>query len=834
MGFLNRYKLLAACLLLVCALFLAAQAEPAVTVAAEMGYEHTITYLSAMPLRVRLKNAGTDAELTVAVNLYRNRQEYDRYEYPVFLAGGAETALTLPVSITYKQPAYTVEVLADGQTVAQADVRPQKVMAPDTLLVGVLSDQPQALRTLNINETNDPMMRGETWQTLVLDAATFPDRYELLRAFRILAVDGFDIATLSENQHEALSRWLREGGIVLVGGGASASVSGRGFMAYTGVMMGMPAPVSQVEKALESALAEGSFALKSQPGRGGSVLVSSLSGSRNAVAMLGGKPLIDRCPVGQGVVYTAGFSLGDAALNAWSGMSGYWQRLLLTCDRTRYQGVITALQNYQDTYNSNGYVDTWLLRQMPMENPDSVWLIVGLTAAFLVLGGIGGYLLLRRFDKREWLWLAAPALCLLCAVLTLTLSRGMQLRKPAAAAYAVVAVGTDGQTKTNIMAGVASSERTPMRISGGAGETLSLGSLDYGYYEDDEEAEKAAPKLRYTYAYGEPMTITLPAAAAWEVHTLFAEPAQSVACPVSATIWWEQDGLHGEIVNGSDLTLDAGYVFTNQGFCPVPALQPGARHAFSILENPERTATGDSVTAYPGEIVPGGYAETYSIVSSALYPNGYDAAVSGEMAFKRNMIESCQGKWNQRAAFHYVAFSDQVPRPQLLINGENVGRMAYNAVIDTEIAYQAVGADGLVRLNRGMIPAYSAELNGQGKPASISQSLQDYTYFALRDEPALCFALGECAAIDLESLTIDQAQFTCESYGAKPRLYLYNAPAGSWLEIAYSALPAAIDGDTLRACLDEDGRLYLRLMPGTGGANSEIYNPALTLEGRML
>ncbi|MBQ7520641.1 MAG: hypothetical protein IJU12_09990, partial [Clostridia bacterium] len=231
-------RFLMACALCVLLLTCAAWAE--ISLEAELGYENTVTYIRAMPLRVVLKNDGADEDLTVAVNVSRNDRQYDRYEYPVFLAGGAEMRLTLPINITYKQAAFTVEALSGGEAVASVSVKPQKTVSPDTLLVGLLSSQPQSMRYLNINPSSDALMRGETWQTLALDAATFPDTVELLRAFPILAIEDFDLSTLSDRQRTAFDQWLRQGGIVLAGGGSSGISTFRGLMAYTGILTGTP------------------------------------------------------------------------------------------------------------------------------------------------------------------------------------------------------------------------------------------------------------------------------------------------------------------------------------------------------------------------------------------------------------------------------------------------------------------------------------------------------------------------------------------------------------------------------------------------------------------
>ncbi|MBQ9196583.1 MAG: hypothetical protein IJ157_05000 [Clostridia bacterium] len=834
----NWLKASAACLCCALLLLCGASALADIAVEAEIGYENTVTYLVDMPLRVRLRNDGADAALTVAVNLTRSQYEYDRYEYPVALAGGAEMTLTLPVNISFKQASYTVEVLEGDRIAASCEIKPQKTLSPDTLLVGLLGSAPQDMRYLNINASSDTLTRGEIWQTLALDAATFPENVQLMRAFRILAVDGFDVTTLSADQQAALRQWLREGGIVIVGGGASASVSGKGFYSVTGIQAQALRQALGVDRALAGALEAGAYAMSAKDGISGPVMLSGLSGAAHAVATLEGETLIDRCPVESGVVYTCAFSLSERPLSGWSGLSGYWQRLLLTFDRGMYQRIVTKLQNYYDR-GDNLYVDSWLLRQLPLDNPDPVALTVGLIAGFIALAGVGSYLILKKLDRREWMWVTVPALSLISAVVTLAISGGMRLNRPAAASYSILRVDDAGNADAVIMTGVAASGSAPLRVAVEGAEDLRPNGGDYGYYVDDDgQAEAAQPRLRFTYTYGDTASLTLPKASAWEVQLLTMKPAQKPDCPVSASVWWEEDGLHGEIVNASDITLSSGFVLTGLGYCSVPELLPGARHSFAILENPERKADPNMVEIYEGELISdtAGYVGIYSVMEAAVWPEYHGSGRENGDADRlrlRSMLDACRNGWGEYNVFHYVAFSDQLPQPAFSVNGEKVTRTAFETAIDVKLSYRAVGQGGIVRLTRGMIPAYSCDLDGDLTPRSTGEQLQDYAYFTLRDEPAICFALDESGLSSLENIEIDSARFTCEAYGGTPRVWLYDPGAGRWEELQFSGFPAAIDGDTLRRCLDGQGRLYVRLGAGAARANSEIYNPSLTLEGRV-
>ena len=827
-------RFLMACALCVLLLTCAAWAE--ISLEAELGYENTVTYIRAMPLRVVLKNDGEDEDLTVAVNVSRNDRQYDRYEYPVFLAGGAEMRLTLPINITYKQAAFTVEALSGGEAAASVSVKPQKTVSPDTLLVGLLSSQPQSMRYLNINSSSDALMRGETWQTLALDAATFPDTVELLRAFPILAIDDFDLSTLSDRQRTAFDQWLRQGGIVLAGGGSSGISTFRGLMAYTGILTGTPSKAEHLDRALISGLSQGQFAPVGQSALNGAVMLSELRGSRNAVMELNGAALLDRCAVENGVIYTAAFSLSERPLSAWSGMNGFWQRVLLTFDQTLYQQVVRRIQNYYDT-GDNAYVDSWLLRKLPMENPDSVLLVVLLIGGFVVLSGIGSYLILKKLDKREWMWVTVPALSLLSAVITLSLSRGMQLGRPAVAAYARIQVSESGASKSQVQAGVASAARSPLTLSVASGDSILPGNTDYGYYNDmdDEQQAEIVPTLRYTYSYGDQMTLTLPETAPWEVQTLTLTPAEERSYPIRSTVWWEGDGLHGTVENGSDLTLDPGFVITQLGFCRVPQLQPGESASFAILENPGRKADPNDYNVYEGELVKNANMGVYNIIDAAIYGprdanGGLTRPVTPEDEVRNSLIQSCSNTWGN-APFRYVTFSDQTPMPVFEMNGEPIRRRAYGAVIDVRIGYRAVSESGIVKLTPGMVPAYYAEVTAAQNPVSNGIALTD-AYFPLRDEPVLCFALGEIKDLDLHNVDLTAVSFHCESYGAQARLQLYNSSRGAWQEINYSGFPASLPAAAILESLDDAGRLFLRLTPYNAVNTGEIYNPGLSLEGR--
>ena len=417
----------------------------------------------------------------------------------------------------------------------------------------------------------------------------------------------------------------------------------------------------------------------------------------------------------------------------------------------------------------------------------------------------------------------------------------MHLNDPALAAYTVLTVDQEGHTDTVQMLGVAASARQAFRVSTADGSRVKPGN-NYAdsYYQDPEEERLQEKRLRYLYTEGETPSLTLQGGSPWSVRALRVEPASAPACPVSADIWWEEDGLHGQIVNRSDYTLDRGWVLTMSGYCSVPRLLPGQEHAFAIVKNPSRDSKDTAI--YDGELFTGYIDGIYRVMNAAVY---FEDALRGEDSYDHewmdreeqarrqrqySLLSACMNRWNGYALFHYVTFSDLLGRPELLLDGQPIRRTAYGTVVDVNMAYRVVGKGGIIRLARGMVPAYQGKLVN-GAPAFTGVRQEDYAYYPLRDEPVVCFAPGEVRGLDLAHVELTGAELYFECYGASARVLFYNASAGRWEELQPTGNLLTLTGAQAARFLDSQGRMYVRFAQA-GGTGGEVDNPVLTIEGR--
>ena len=156
----------------------------------------------------------------------------------ISVPSGAEQEFVLPFSVMYRQEIFTPEITVDGKVAEAVNITIQanQLINPSSMLVGVLSTKPRKLSAMNINAENDTEYLGEYWQTIALDADSFPDQAALLDAFGLLVIDDVDPASLSSRQQEVLKQWMEGRHVLLCSGtmAATAYFSDRTGLEITG------------------------------------------------------------------------------------------------------------------------------------------------------------------------------------------------------------------------------------------------------------------------------------------------------------------------------------------------------------------------------------------------------------------------------------------------------------------------------------------------------------------------------------------------------------------------------------------------------------------------
>jgi hypothetical protein len=340
---------------------------------------------------VDLTNLGGEVEAELVVSQPGGPgwgNQPPEYVVPLTLPAGAKKRVPIDLP-AFNGSTISVQLRAGGAKIQEQNVQ-LLGMAQDALLVGLLSDDELGIPALT--RLGGEREAASATQVARLTAATFPASGALLDQYDILALSRFDTGSMSPGQMQALESWVARGGTLLLGGGPEWK---RSFAALPPALL--PVQVTGVRDVDLAGLAAvagkpvtGKAAVSVGQPQGGEVLASS-----------GEVPLVvvDRVGSGKVIYLAADPSLEPMA--GWAGLPDMLDRLLTGRVHSEYIDG-----NNKDNMMMNA------LQQLPGLGLPSPWLLGGLLAGYLLLVGPLSYWVLKRKDRREWLWAVVPILSL--------------------------------------------------------------------------------------------------------------------------------------------------------------------------------------------------------------------------------------------------------------------------------------------------------------------------------------------------------------------------------------------------------------------------------------
>jgi hypothetical protein len=387
-------------------LWLAAAALIASSVVAQDGPELSIRHAAGgvhrpggtLALAVRLHNdSAVDTVLRI---------EYDSTPHVLFrrveLPAGTRKALTFYIDGAGYESVYDVVVKRDasGAELGEVQITSRPLLAEQTA-VGIVGDH-----SLGFGD----LAASDAYQPAFLRPGDLPSRVAGLRALDVIAWVDPRPADLRPEQAEALTRWVDEGGILLLAVDETwLDLSSGVLERWTSVRARAPVPVSRLDALGRAA---GSVLPPFDPPQ--SVVALEPRGAtvwlRDEPGVLG---TIERR--GRGRVVVFGVNPSRVPLSSWNGWAALWIALL---DATGYEPHPSedpqpdVRAQTLDVRREAGA----LLTSEHEVRPPSRGLLLLLFALYLAAIGPLDYLLLRRKGKLAWTWITLPLIVGLVAL----------------------------------------------------------------------------------------------------------------------------------------------------------------------------------------------------------------------------------------------------------------------------------------------------------------------------------------------------------------------------------------------------------------------------------
>ncbi|NGZ76001.1 hypothetical protein [Saccharibacillus alkalitolerans] len=266
-------------------------------------------------------------------------------------------------------------------------------------IVGVLASDPDTMNFLSLLQSS-----GQTISVVPLEADDIGGNPMLLDGLDVLVLNDFASDTLSEEQLGAIRTWVERGGSLLLGGGAGYAKTAAGLEDLS------PVEVSGGTESVSAAPLAGGGGGKALPA-GSSLTAAKASAKAEASVRYssGGLPLIASMPVQAGRVWYSAYDLSLAPLSSWAGSADLWGKLL-TSDLSAATAVGGGVA--VPSFSSNYYNLSYALDYFPSLHMPKLSVLVWLLLIYVVIAAPILYLILRKFDKREWAWVLIPLIAI--------------------------------------------------------------------------------------------------------------------------------------------------------------------------------------------------------------------------------------------------------------------------------------------------------------------------------------------------------------------------------------------------------------------------------------
>ena len=516
----------------------------------------------SVPIRGTITNKGKafHGELQIKSYVYQDvdldYQEYVLYSKKMDLTEGAREAIDMEAVMGTVAKHLEVTLVAEtGETVFRKNVA-VKALPPDTLAIGVLSDQPEQMRYLSVLEKN---MSAYKTKVLFFDENSFPTSEEVMKNFSVIILDDVDTSELQQKQKNALADWLQGGGLLGLGTGPHSSRVLGGLDFLEDVSIGTGTTIHSLE------LAQGDSITLSVP----MDIAEIRKDNAEPVWTNGDTVLLDEIQVGAGKVLVHRFALGLAPFGDLPQAGTILGAIYESYGKDSWAGHRESM----DAGMSGRPVASFFVRIPSMEN-GPMYLIFGVILVYILLVGPVLYYVLKKKDWQRKGWGIIPISALICTGVIFLISR--------VSGYHDSIVQTTSFTKMKQGAEIGNAQVGINFMSPKKGDVVFSGEGMTDFYVPDanhnwsyRRMDNHTERCLYKLDMKEPPEITFYNKGIWEKSQLQTDAVVQLGGTIESDVHLDGDICKGTVTNHTTVDFSDAYLDINGFFLPLGSLPAG-------------------------------------------------------------------------------------------------------------------------------------------------------------------------------------------------------------------------------------------------------------------
>lgn len=529
-----------------------------IEITVEYGFDGRYKIGNNIPIFIEVKNGNNDIEGELQIKIPIAQNQYNIYSQTINLP--KESKKDFIIAIPFVEVSNEIEVIIEqkNKQLSSKKVRIENGrLLQNQKLVGILSDDFSSLSYFNKikiegNDTNKGVSNSNNIEldmvSVKLTKDNIGENYKALDALDILVIDNFDTSSLSKNQYEAIKEWVESGKMLVIGTGSNYSKTLSLFKDDF-----INAKIVGTETKRLNSLNEyiNNYSIEALNKE---VLNINI---KNGEVLLkeGNTPIVSKLSKKDGVIILSGIDLGIEPFIGWSSRDVFISKLISSNIPKMLKEV--GGEGRRNNYNLNNILNT-----MPKEKLPNIRNISILFIVYIMIIGPLGYFILKRFNKRDYIWVTVPVIALVFSIFIYTIGSTTRISKPFSNLFSITVMEDKESIDTKVYTSIISPSKNNLYVEEPEGVDLEFIN-DSNQYNRNTELNEENKKINLKVIYdGNKTYFEFQDMKPFKLNSFKFNKKDIALNELRSNLKFKEGKLQGEIVNTLDTDLESLYIIS--------------------------------------------------------------------------------------------------------------------------------------------------------------------------------------------------------------------------------------------------------------------------------
>ena len=440
-----------------------------ITMDVSYGIEGKFKGSTAIPINIEVENNGENIEGQVEVRVPTNiTNTYDAFVSDVNLGSKEKRTVTIPVNLPENTSKIAV-VFKQGENVLKENnvvVSSGRVNENDVFM-GILTDDFNGItiKDLDFSTLNNKNRKGEINKNvnvpLNLDSLSKSSKNS--SQLDVIVINNYNISNLQSEQYANLSTWVNNGGTLVIGSGENASKT-----------------IANINKEFLEVTYNGTKDIN------GYTLAKLNVKDSDIKLQEGENPLIYSITKGKGKVYIGAFDLANKNIASKDNVMNTWKESL---------GNDFISKNDIRNRNGNGngsnvsHQMNNLSTNVPVKEDFKMGVLITIFICYALIVGIIVYLIMKKLNKREWLWGVIPAIAIGFSLILYILGGNTRIQDLVLNQVNIIVTDESGTSIASGYVGIGSKYKDDLIVQEPNGVSIQEYNNNNYYYNNNDDID---------------------------------------------------------------------------------------------------------------------------------------------------------------------------------------------------------------------------------------------------------------------------------------------------------------------------------------------------------